>query len=512
MTSVISTELNKLLRQSVHYLAGLIGAMAMGFISFPIFTRAFSVADYGAIDYVQKIILLLTAGAKLGLQNSALRFYDARQFGTDRQAERRYYSTLFYSVGLVAAAVAVTFSAAIWLLPRWVADAPLASILCFAGTLVFLRGLESMFWSFLRAEERTKAYSLINVTLKAATIAAVCILLPFFGGSPRTYFTGIIGVEGAAVAFLTVWLIRRGLIGWARFDWPLARKSVTFGVPLVAYELSSLVLDSGDRFLVRRYLGPQALGLYSVAYGLSSYVNEMLLVPLGLAMIPICMRLWNTEGPERTAEFLSTGLDLFLMAACGILAGVCTLSRDGVLLLASSRYSGAERIIPMLVGGLLLYTTYIFLSAGLLIQKETMTMARLLFWSAAANIALNVFLLPRIGLAAAAVSTLLSYALCILLLGRASFRVLPLRFFPKAFCKYLAGAGAAWALASRIDMGAPLPNILARGGTVILTYGGLMFLLDRRVRRQVAWLLRWTFGRMELRRTAPAELGNGSFL
>ena len=110
MTStVVTTELNKLLRQSVHYFAGLAGTMALGFVSFPIFTRVFSVADYGTIDYVQKIILLLTAGAKLGLQNSALRFYDSREFGSDREAERRYYSTLFYSVGVVAATVAAVF-------------------------------------------------------------------------------------------------------------------------------------------------------------------------------------------------------------------------------------------------------------------------------------------------------------------------------------------------------------------------------------------------------------------
>jgi O-antigen/teichoic acid export membrane protein len=408
MTSdAVSIELKNLLRQSAHYLAVVGGTMALGFVSFPIFTRMFSVSDYGTIDYVQKIVLLLTAGAKLGLQNSALRFYESTQCNADREIRRRYYSTFIFSIGPVTATVSLTFSLAIWLLPRGVIDAPLASVLCLAGTLVFLRGLESMFWSFLRAEERTNAYGVVNLLMKAATIASVCFIVASFGRSPRSYFSGVIGVEAVTVAFMVLWLIRRGLIGRAFFDWQLARKSVIFGLPLVVYELSSLVLDSGDRFLVKHYLGAHALGLYSVAYGLSSYVNELLVTPLGLALIPVCIKLWNNEGREKTAQFLSTGLDLFLMAACGLLAGVCALAGDVVVLLASSRYTGAERLIPMLVGGLLIYTTYLFLSAGLWIQKGTMKMARAMFVSAGAKIGLNMVLLPRIGVAAADIATFL---------------------------------------------------------------------------------------------------------
>src|SRR5262249_17036102 len=142
-------------------------------------------------------------------------------------------------------------------------------------------------WVFLRVEERTKTYSVANVAMKAGTIAAVCLLLAFGGRSPRTYFAGAIAVEGATVALLTIWLLRRGLIGRAGIDWSLTRNALGFGAPLAVYELAGVVLDSGDRFLVRHYLGLQPLGLYSVAYGLSSYVNDVLIAPLNLALVPL---------------------------------------------------------------------------------------------------------------------------------------------------------------------------------------------------------------------------------
>jgi len=488
-SEAVGIELKKLFRQSGHYLAGLVGALALGFISFPIFTRVFSVADYGLIDYVQKVVLLLTAGAKLGLQQSAMRLYDGRGFSADPTEARKYYSTMFYSVGLAALAVTAVFLTAVFLSPHWLIEAPLAGLLCFAGTLVFLRAMESILWVFLRVEERTKTYSVANVAMKAGTIAAVCLLLAFGGRSPRTYFVGAITAEGATVALLTVWLLRRGLIDRACFNWSMTQKALAFGAPLVVYELAGVVLDSGDRFLVRHYLGARPLGLYSVAYGLSSYVNDVLIAPLNLALVPLYMRLWKNEGPARTREFLSAGLDVFLMVAFGVLAASCALSRDGILLLASSKYRGAEALMPMVVAGLLLFASNSFLSSGLWIRNQTMTMAKVLLCSAAVNIGLNVVLLPRIGLQAAALATLVSYALCTLLLCRSSFRTLPLRLDGKAIAKYFLAAGAAWAVSSRIELGTSLLNLLARGTTVLLVYGALLCAMDKRVRAFAAGLV-----------------------
>lgn len=70
----VTDELRKLLRHSSHYLTGIVISLALGFISFPIFTRVFSVSDYGTIDLVAKVLPLLTALSKMGLQQSALRF------------------------------------------------------------------------------------------------------------------------------------------------------------------------------------------------------------------------------------------------------------------------------------------------------------------------------------------------------------------------------------------------------------------------------------------------------
>lgn len=108
-SGAVTNELKKLLQHSSHYLSGILISLAVGFISFPIFTRAFSVSEYGTIDLIAKVLLLLTALSKMGLQQSALRFYDGSAFSSDQASARRYYSTMLGGVALTAAFATALF-------------------------------------------------------------------------------------------------------------------------------------------------------------------------------------------------------------------------------------------------------------------------------------------------------------------------------------------------------------------------------------------------------------------
>src|SRR5437868_4433924 len=134
--NAVTGELRRLVRQSSGYLVGIVGSMALGFISFPIFTRAFSVADYGTIDYLQKILLLLTATSKCGMQNSALRFFNRDEFAADPAAEKRYYSTIFLGSGAASLLLTCVFAAGVWGAPRSLLSTPLSATLTLASVLI----------------------------------------------------------------------------------------------------------------------------------------------------------------------------------------------------------------------------------------------------------------------------------------------------------------------------------------------------------------------------------------
>ncbi len=482
-------EIATLLYESSHYFLGLIGTMALGFVSFPIFTRMFPVADYGIIDLVQKILMVVTAVAKLGLQNSALRFYDAKQFATNPDSERRYYSTMFFGTLGPTLVGAGGFALAVKLWSGGKVDAGLAAALLVSALLVVPRSLESMFWSFLRVEERTKAYNVIVVVMKAATILAICVLVQWKRASAELYFGATTVVEMAVVAALTLPLLQRGIVALSHFDLAFFQEIFVFGMPLVVNEVAFVVLDAGDRILVQHYLGGEPLGIYAVAYGLASMLQSLIMTPLNLAVLPMYLRLWAAGEREKTVAFLSTGLDLLLLGSAGLFVVVAATAHDMVLLSASAKYRGADDLIPMIFAGLLIFSTYVFVNAGLMIEKKTARIAGVMAASAVVNVALNCLLLPSMGLRGAALATLISYAFCILLMAHVAFRSLALRIEWRQLAGYTVAAALAWAGAGLVHSNSAVLSALLKSAVSAGIYLAVLFVLDARIRHWAGRLL-----------------------
>src|SRR5205807_4142701 len=130
-------------------------------------------------------------------------------------------------------------------------------------------------------------------------------------------------------------LARRRLLSPERFDSAFLRAALRFSFPLMIAEISWVVLDSGDRLFIQHYLGAQSLGFYAAAYGIAIYLQDVLMAPLQLALFPICMKVWTSQGKKATQEFLSHSLDQFAMVAVGVVGVAVVTSRDLVVLLAS---------------------------------------------------------------------------------------------------------------------------------------------------------------------------------
>jgi len=491
-SAAVSAELHTLARHSAHYLAGFLGSMALGLVSFPIFTRVFSVAEYGLLDLAQKVVLFFAAGAKMGLQNAALRFYDGAQFAGSPAKARSYYTTMSLGIFGTSAGVACLFLllSAVFA-GSWI-DAPLRGLTFWIAALIVLRAAESILCAFLRVEERTKAFNVVTVATKAATILAVCALVPLAGKTASTYFAGNTFVALTSAVILFAWLVKRGLIAPHTFDRQLFRVGIAFGLPLVAYESAFAILGSVDRFLVQHYLGANALGLYSVAYGLSQAVNDVLVTPLNLALMPIYIRLWTSSGQKTTSQFLTMALTYYTVAAIGVLAIAGASADDLIVCLSTRKYAGAGDLIPVLLAGLLIYTAHLFVAAGLLLHKRTTRMAAILIVAAFVNISLNCLLLPRLGLWGGAWAALVSYALCISALWVSSHRLMPLSIDPHVLWKCGVAGLAAWFVGAGSGFSQPWLRLTGSAAIALVVYGGILLCLDTKLRhdarRAASWL------------------------
>jgi O-antigen/teichoic acid export membrane protein len=476
------SDFKNLYRHSYHYLLGQIGIFVVGFISFPVFTRVFTVEEYGILSLVLSTVGIIVVVAKLGLQHSVQRYFPEYANSKDPSDRRRYYSTMLWSSAAVALVITLLYFLGVWSFPdRWVSS-PLKKLLMMTAVLVFIRSVSSIVMNLWRAEAKTKAYSFVSVAIRGGTVAGIIVLLFTWERTLRAFVVGTIAVE-LLIMSLVLWRLHgKRLFAFKMPQTDVFKVAIAFGLPMVGYEISCLILDQGDRYLVSYFLGTKSLGYYSAAYNVCTYIQQAIAVPLNLAMIPIYMNLWVTKGKEETRSFLSRSLNHYLLVAIGLVAGVMVTGRDALVFLSSKKFEEAYHLLPTLVAGLLVYSLGIYLNAGLLIHKKTYTMMKLVFSSFLLNMAINVVLIPRIGLQGAAIATLISYVVLVAMMGWHSHALIPLSFDWAACSKYVAAATVAAFAAWNVNLQVPLANLAVKGSIFVALYFGILFLTYRQFR------------------------------
>lgn len=473
-------------RHSSHYMGGRIAVMLLGFISFPVFTRVFSVAEYGSMNLITNIVLLLTVLSKFGFQHAVQRYYPESASSNDPNTLRHYYSTLFYGTALIALVLSLLFIASLFVGTARFLGVTATGTLLLACTLVMIRSLRSMQMNLMQMENKTRLFNGMDILQKAATIGLICALLFFWQKTVFAFFLGLVIVEGSILLQYLPVLSRRKLLSLSMFDSSFFRAAVAFSFPLMAAEISWVVLDSGDRFFIQHYLGAQSLGYYAAAYGIAIYLQDVIMAPLQLALFPICMKVWNSEGKKATQDFLSRSLDHFMLAAVPVVCIAIVTSRDVIVLLASKKFQQAHSLLPYLVIGLVLSAVTIYFRPGLLIHKRASKIAASTFYASVLNVALNVALLPRIGLLGAAIATMVSYAGIVVFLAYQSLRVLPYKLGLAAFMRYaVVGGVVAW-IAAQLPVEIPLLSAIVKASLIAVLYPAILCVIDANVRHLAA--------------------------
>jgi O-antigen/teichoic acid export membrane protein len=278
------------------------------------------------------------------------------------------------------------------------------------------------------------------------------------------------------------------------FSWPMLRAMAAFGAPMIGTELAAVVLSLGDRYVIQHFLGTEALGIYAASYNLCDYIKAVLLVSIAAAGLPMVLRIWEGDGAAATREFLERFFHAYFLLAIPAIAGVAAVGSELLSVLASSRYRPGAELMPMLMAGLACEAAVVACSAGLYVAKRSKTILVLGASAALLNIALNVLLVPRIGLAGAAWATLASFAaLAAASYGAARrFLAFALPLASAARCAFAALVMYVAVTSFHFDSDAATLGARVVAGAAL--YAAVVLLIDGPTRRQARDALRRIYG------------------
>lgn len=461
---------NALVRNSMIYAFGALMTKAVAFLLIPVYTRFFSVEEYGILAIVNVVIQLLTFVCLLGISSAAMRFYFDE--GADENRRRAVYGNALILLLVFPALLTLLFLPLVRILAlRFVPAVPFAPYFFVAVVISFFAPLQQLVKGLLRVQERPRAFVAFTLSFflvqTTAIIAAVVGLGAGLAG--MLYAQAAVNVLFWAVALV---LLRRNSA--PAFSPATAKELLLFGLPLVPFFVFTWVNSATGRFLLERYDGLAGVGIFALAAqfsGLLAIIGNA----FSNALVPYFYRTAGEEGGgDRLGTFATKYLALFSIIALFILA----LYRPAVIVMAHSRYHGALPFIPPLVFAGWLNLTYMVFHWSLMHSRKTGLLALLHGAAAALTVALMVYLLKYRALGIDGVVA----ALVIVELFKnaagfaASQRFYPIRFRYGRTAAVVLTALAGAALVHLIGLRGPLVSATALN---ILLAGGISLLLVR---------------------------------
>jgi len=262
-----------------------------------------------------------------------------------------------------------------------------------------------------------------------------------------------------------------------------------YGLPLVPAQLANMISNIGDRYILQIFLGSQVVGYYAVSYGLTLHLKSVLTLMM-VAVTPMYLDIWEKHGRERTEKFLSSVLDYYLMVAIPAVILFSFFGDDILILLASSKYEGAQGLLPYLTAPIVLHGAITIYTAGLYIHKKTSLILYFTLGAGALNLLLNLIFVPLMGMVGAAITTLISYIFLIVLANIFSSQYITIRLNYLAIGKYLLASIMAVIFLRFISIDVFFGAIIKLLIGVII-YSAAILIIDNRTRKRLRIALKF---------------------
>ena len=403
-----TTTFRSLLQGSALYTAGTIIPRLGLFLLLPVYTLGMGPAEFGRFSLMLSLANLLAIVFRLGLDGALMRLhYDV----SPEHRGRLYWSLASVTaiVGLAIGVVVVTiggplFEAAF----DGIAVVPYGVLALAIAATTALQYVPITRFRVTERPDRVLAFG-VGVFLSGAVVTLWLVLVRQAGA-----VGGLLGqlAAGIATVVVAVAVLARQRPG---FSVDLATQGLRFGLPLVPHSIAAWVLNLSDRWLIALLIAGTtaaqvSVGIYTLGYQLGQVV-ALVALSLNAAWVPFFYaRGTGPHGPGLLREL--TTLSIGGLAILGVVVSV--LAPEAVAVLAPSSWGSeaptANLVTPLVALASLLQGVYLMAVSPLFLQRRTAILPVITIASGAINVGLNLVLIPTIGIAGAAVSTVAGYA------------------------------------------------------------------------------------------------------
>ena len=398
---------------------GTFGSKLLVFLLMPLYTAWLTTAEYGAAEMIAGIANFLIPIACVGVSTGIFRFAAEREAN---QAKVFSSSIALLGIGLGGFLI---LSPILFLIPYC------RPYVWLVVLYVFFADLQAVCAQYLRAIDRTALFAGQGILNTALTVACNVLFLFVFKLGVVGYVLSVIVGNLLTTVFMICCAKLWRVFSLGGIDRVLMKDMLRFSLPMIPTTLCWLITDLSDRAMVTYFWGESINGVYAAAFKIPTIVS---------LVAGIFLQAWqfsavNEEKDEEAcSNFYASVWQAFLSVIMIGGAGLILFSRFLAKLLLNVTFFEAWKYMPTLLCAAALEALVSFLASVYLVRKKSSHSFFTALAGALSNILLNLWLIPIVGALGAAIASLASYAIVLVLRLIDAPRIIPFKLCLPRLC------------------------------------------------------------------------------
>lgn len=435
----------------------------------PFMTRYLTPTDYGVLSVCNSVTMITGLVATLALDRAIPLYYCQLK----PEEFRRFLLTIALLSGvaplllLALGAGCGPFLGAV-MFPRipWFPYIQLALLVMYLGII------PGVFLALVQARQQAMYYVTLSLASSIATTFWMMILVGWCNqGAAGSLWGQILG--GGLGTVYAYWSIVRFCRPWPRpaFDLRQVQAALRFCLPYMPYSVCMWLLNISDRWILVRYVSLAELGVYGLAYSIG-----MILISVGssLAAAFVPMYFQQADQPEFRRR-LPQLVSVYALVPTWFALALSLLAPELLRCFTRPAYYGAAVIVPWIA---LAYWLHIAIYQLQIVVIDYHRRTELILWltapAAFLNIVLNIALVPRFGIRAAALNTVVGFVYTSAMARWFAVRLGPIAYPWTTITANAAVAVVAYGLGITFLTGPGLVESIVAKGMLLVAAGAIM--------------------------------------
>ncbi len=373
---------------------GNIGSKLITFLLVPLYTSALTTEQYGVTDLFFTLYNLIVPVVTVEI------YFGLMRFSMEKNADhRQLFSGALYTNMLGLLVIVLSRP----LFQRFDVIAPYFMLfVCYC----FTNSMNNLLLYFARGVEHVRDYAIATILNTACVVTLNILFLLRFHWGIRGYLLAYTLSHLFAGLYLGIRLhIWTYIIAPQRLDRSLASAMMLFCIPLIPNTISWWISNQSDKFVIILFDGIAVSGVYAIAYKIPSVMS---------VLSNIFINAWQISsvedfGSQASKSFFSGVYSKYISMQVLITSAVMMLSRFGAWILYKNDFFRAWHYVPLLALAVMFHAIGTFFASVYTGAKKTKGIGISTIIAALINLGLNFLLIPVLHEYGAALATLISY-------------------------------------------------------------------------------------------------------